>query len=257
MSRNGGDNNVGTSATRAKNKYNRMHYDRLAIFVPKGDRDLIKCVVRKRGMSTNEFVTRLIYREIGRHTCTSFNSWKKISRGIFNGWKNFQSRCSAGGLPPACRRRRHERLAACGLMWPVATVLQCITRITVYYMVNVCHKCNISYCEIISRLPARPQKRRKTLILRRFLPPCRVLHPCITLVIRVLQCITVKSHHKRHRHRTPATAVNSPARAAKGGTVYRFSGRLSGENGKSSALPGRKFLAFFQQACYNLVAKIF
>lgn len=58
---------MGTSETRAKNKYNKTNYDRIAIFVPKGDRDLIKSAAKKRGISTNEYVTRLIYRDLGKH----------------------------------------------------------------------------------------------------------------------------------------------------------------------------------------------
>ena len=58
---------MGTSETRAKNKYNKTNYDRIAIFVPKGDRDLIKSAAQKLGISTNEYVTRLIYRELGKH----------------------------------------------------------------------------------------------------------------------------------------------------------------------------------------------
>ena len=57
---------MGKPATRAKNKYNDKAYDRLNINVPKGDRELIKAVADSMGMSLNTFVTRLIYRELGK-----------------------------------------------------------------------------------------------------------------------------------------------------------------------------------------------
>lgn len=57
---------MGKPATRAKNKYNDKAYDRLNIIVPKGDRELIKSIADSMGMSLNTFVTRLIYRELGK-----------------------------------------------------------------------------------------------------------------------------------------------------------------------------------------------
>lgn len=58
---------MGKPATRAKNKYNARNYDRLNINVPQGDRELIRTIAEKKGMSINTFVTRLIYREIGKN----------------------------------------------------------------------------------------------------------------------------------------------------------------------------------------------
>lgn len=57
---------MGKPATRAKNKYNSKAYDRLNINVPKGDREMIQAAADKLGMSLNCFVTRLIYRELGK-----------------------------------------------------------------------------------------------------------------------------------------------------------------------------------------------
>ena len=57
---------MGKPATRAKNKYNSKAYDRLNINVPKGDREIIQAAADKLGMSLNCFVTRLIYRELGK-----------------------------------------------------------------------------------------------------------------------------------------------------------------------------------------------
>ena len=55
---------MGKAATRAKNKYNRNHYDRINIIVPIGDRDVIRAVAEMNGMSMNEYICRLIYRSI-------------------------------------------------------------------------------------------------------------------------------------------------------------------------------------------------
>lgn len=57
---------MGTPATKAKNKYNGKAYDRLNILVPKGDREMIQKAAETLGMSLNCFVTRLIYRELGK-----------------------------------------------------------------------------------------------------------------------------------------------------------------------------------------------
>ena len=58
---------MGTAETRAKNKFNKKNYDRLAVFVPKGDREIIKAAAKSRGLSTNEYIIRLIYRELGKY----------------------------------------------------------------------------------------------------------------------------------------------------------------------------------------------
>ena len=54
-----------SAQTRAKNKYNRNHYDRINILVPIGDRDVIRSVARLNGMSMNEYICRLVYRSFG------------------------------------------------------------------------------------------------------------------------------------------------------------------------------------------------
>ena len=55
-----------SAQTRAKNKYNRKAYDRINVMVPRGDRAVIKSVAYDYGMSMNEFISRLVYRAIGR-----------------------------------------------------------------------------------------------------------------------------------------------------------------------------------------------
>lgn len=45
---------------KAVSKYNKKSYDRLYILVKKGDKDKIKAVADKNGLSLNQFVTMAI-----------------------------------------------------------------------------------------------------------------------------------------------------------------------------------------------------
>ncbi len=51
---------MGTSATRAKNKYNAKAYDNIRILVPKGKKEIIKAVAEGQGESLNKFVNNAI-----------------------------------------------------------------------------------------------------------------------------------------------------------------------------------------------------
>lgn len=51
---------------RAVNKYNKKNYDRLAILVPKGQRDILRTHAESRGESLNGFVKRAIDETIER-----------------------------------------------------------------------------------------------------------------------------------------------------------------------------------------------
>ena len=50
----------GTPQTRAKNKYNAKAYDRIALQVKKGRKDIIKAHAENNGESINGFVNRAI-----------------------------------------------------------------------------------------------------------------------------------------------------------------------------------------------------
>ena len=50
----------GTAQTRAKNKYNAKAYDRIALQVKKGRRDIIRAHAEAQGESLNGFVNRAI-----------------------------------------------------------------------------------------------------------------------------------------------------------------------------------------------------
>lgn len=53
-----------TSAA-VKNKYNAKAYDRIALVVKKGDKDLIKSRADELGVSVNAYITSLIEKDIG------------------------------------------------------------------------------------------------------------------------------------------------------------------------------------------------
>ena len=50
----------GKASTRAKNKYNAANYDRIALSVKKGQREIIKAHADAMGESLNSFVNRAI-----------------------------------------------------------------------------------------------------------------------------------------------------------------------------------------------------
>lgn len=52
--------------TRASNKYNQKNYDRLTIFVPKGEKEAIKNYAANIGESLNHYVVRLIKADMER-----------------------------------------------------------------------------------------------------------------------------------------------------------------------------------------------
>ncbi len=54
-----------TSAA-VKNRYNAKAYDRIAVFVPKGDKDLIAERAKTLGKSVNSYIKDLIYSDMGK-----------------------------------------------------------------------------------------------------------------------------------------------------------------------------------------------
>lgn len=55
---------MGTSATRAKRKYNAKMYERLDITVKAGEKEIIKQRAEKIGKSINAYITDLIYKDM-------------------------------------------------------------------------------------------------------------------------------------------------------------------------------------------------
>ena len=56
---------MGSSATKAKNKYASKTYDRIALLVKKGDREKIKAHAESKGMSLNAYINMLIDKDMG------------------------------------------------------------------------------------------------------------------------------------------------------------------------------------------------
>ena len=47
-----------------KDRWNRKHYDRMAVIIPKGSRDEINAAAQRRGMSTSAYVRSLLLRDM-------------------------------------------------------------------------------------------------------------------------------------------------------------------------------------------------
>ena len=56
---------IGTARTRANNKYNAKTYDRIAVHVKKGKRDIIRAHANSKGLTANEYIKRLIAADMG------------------------------------------------------------------------------------------------------------------------------------------------------------------------------------------------
>lgn len=57
---------TGKAATRAKNKYNAAHYDRLYPVVPKGRKAIYEAAAKAAGMSLNEFIVAAMEEKLER-----------------------------------------------------------------------------------------------------------------------------------------------------------------------------------------------
>lgn len=55
---------MGTSATRAKNRYNAKMYERLNIVIKAGEKEKIKKRAEELGKSINAYITDLIYEDM-------------------------------------------------------------------------------------------------------------------------------------------------------------------------------------------------
>lgn len=57
------------SSTIAKNKYNAKAYDRIALQVKKGQREVIRKYAESKGMSLNGYINRLIESDMNNKDC--------------------------------------------------------------------------------------------------------------------------------------------------------------------------------------------
>lgn len=63
---------MGRTSTAVKNRYNMKAYDRLAITVPKGQKQAVEAFAKGRGESVNGMLNRLVRAEMG----LSEDEWK-------------------------------------------------------------------------------------------------------------------------------------------------------------------------------------
>lgn len=55
---------MGKTSAAVKNKYNEKAYDRIALIVKKGQKEIIKAQAEKQGISINAYITKLIEKDI-------------------------------------------------------------------------------------------------------------------------------------------------------------------------------------------------
>lgn len=57
---------MGSSATKAKNKYNQKNYDRFILNLPKGEKERYKAIAEKSDMSLSAYIIQAIEEKIAR-----------------------------------------------------------------------------------------------------------------------------------------------------------------------------------------------
>lgn len=57
---------MGSSATKAKNKYNQKNYDRFILNLPKGEKERYKDIAEKSDMSLSAYIIQAIEEKIKR-----------------------------------------------------------------------------------------------------------------------------------------------------------------------------------------------
>lgn len=57
---------MGTSATKAKNKYAEKNYERIALVVKKGEKEKIRAAAEQHGMSLNAYIAEAIQEKMSR-----------------------------------------------------------------------------------------------------------------------------------------------------------------------------------------------
>ncbi len=57
---------MGKTSAAVKNKYNAKAYDRIALMVPKGEKEKIKALAKRHNESLNGFISRIIKQEMER-----------------------------------------------------------------------------------------------------------------------------------------------------------------------------------------------
>lgn len=63
--RKGGGESVGTSATKAKRRYEEKSYERVVVMVKSGEKEKIAEAAREKGYSVSGYISTLIYKDMG------------------------------------------------------------------------------------------------------------------------------------------------------------------------------------------------
>lgn len=55
------------TSNEVKDRWNRKHYDRMAVIIPIGSRDEIRSAAERRGMSTSAYIRSLLIRDMSEN----------------------------------------------------------------------------------------------------------------------------------------------------------------------------------------------
>ncbi len=57
---------MGKTSSAVKNKWNAKNYDRIALVVPKGEKEIIKSVAEQEGKSVNAYILEAVHEKMGQ-----------------------------------------------------------------------------------------------------------------------------------------------------------------------------------------------
>lgn len=69
---------MGKTSTASKNRYNEKAYDRLALVVKKGERDIIRAYAEKQGKSLNAYIYDLVKSDMFKDGWLIGVDWDKV-----------------------------------------------------------------------------------------------------------------------------------------------------------------------------------
>ena len=69
---------MGKTSTASKNRYNEKAYDRLALLVKKGERDIIRSYAEKQGKSLNAYIYDLVKSDMLKDGWLIGVDWDKV-----------------------------------------------------------------------------------------------------------------------------------------------------------------------------------
>jgi len=57
---------MGKTSSAVKNKWNAKNYDRIALVVPKGEKEIIKSAAEQAGKSVNAYILEAVHEKMGQ-----------------------------------------------------------------------------------------------------------------------------------------------------------------------------------------------